>query len=178
MKNTKAFTLIELLIVVLIIGILAAVALPQYQKAVEKSKAMQGLTLIKSVREAQVAYHLANGSYALSFDELSTDIPFTGTTTAHGGSSISDTRSTADWSIELETKNNKGNLFALRLRGPYKGAGFIAFGSTGIFCAEQYTSMGNKTIVFEKDPGDYCVKILGAKLSRDSGYHRVYELPY
>ena len=80
MKNNKAFTLIELLVVVLIIGILAAVALPQYQKAVEKSRAAQAFTLLKSVGQAAVSFRLANGGFPESFDELSVEIPWTGNT--------------------------------------------------------------------------------------------------
>ena len=80
--DAKAFTLIELLVVVLIIGILAAVALPKYQVAVAKSKATQALSAVKSIREAQMRYHLANGTYASDISEL--DISFPGFT--EGGS--------------------------------------------------------------------------------------------
>lgn len=64
------FTLIELLVVVLIIGILAAIALPQYQKAVLKSRLTQGMVMVRSLRDAQKVYKLANGEMATTWDAL------------------------------------------------------------------------------------------------------------
>ncbi len=71
-KNA-GFTLIELLVVVLIIGILSAVALPQYQKAVVKSRAAALLPWAKKVYDAQQMYFMQNGKFAANFEELGED---------------------------------------------------------------------------------------------------------
>ncbi len=76
MKSNKAFTLIELLVVVLIIGILASIAVPQYQMAVEKSRASEAFTILKSLKQAYDVYYLSNPSDTTpTLDDLDINIP-------------------------------------------------------------------------------------------------------
>ncbi len=69
------FTLIEILVVVLIIGILAAVALPQYEAAVLKARVQQQLLILHTVARGQEMFYLANGRYSTSFEELDIELP-------------------------------------------------------------------------------------------------------
>ena len=60
-SSTQGFTLLELLVVVLIIGILAGIALPQYERSVEKAKVAQALITLKYMRERGQEYMLRHG---------------------------------------------------------------------------------------------------------------------
>ena len=78
--NNSGFTLIELLVVVLIIGVLSAIALPQYTTAVEKSRAAEALTLMSATRDAVERYRFQKDAWpsANNFAVLDVEIPQNG----------------------------------------------------------------------------------------------------
>ena len=64
MKKRSAFTLIELMVVVAIIAILAAIAIPQYRKFQLKSKTSEAKMNIGAIVTAEESFAAENGQYA------------------------------------------------------------------------------------------------------------------
>ena len=63
MTKQSGFTLIELMIVVAIIGVLSAVAIPQYQNYVARAQVAEGFSLLASGKMAVSEYYNENGSF-------------------------------------------------------------------------------------------------------------------
>ncbi len=77
----KAFTLLELIVVIIILGILASLGFSQYVKMVEKGRSAEARMILGQIRTAQTAYALEYGAYAGIMSDLSVDMPTSCTST-------------------------------------------------------------------------------------------------
>ena len=76
-KRSSGFTLVELAVVVVIIGVLAAFAVPRFLNSVERSKAAEAFNFLSTVQSAQERYHARQGTYTTLLDNL--DVEFVNT---------------------------------------------------------------------------------------------------
>ncbi len=75
MKNQQGFNLIELMVVVTIIGIIASVAIPSYQKNVQKSARSSGMTSLLDVMRAQENFFANDFTYSSNLTDLNYSNP-------------------------------------------------------------------------------------------------------
>ena len=66
----KGFTLVELAVVIVIIGVLAAFGVPRFLKSVERTKASEAFAYLSAVRSAQERYIAKEGIYADACSKL------------------------------------------------------------------------------------------------------------
>ena len=168
MKNKLGFTLIELLVVVLIIGILAGIALPQYQRAVDKSRFATLMDITKAIASANERFYLVHDRYSTNFNELDIDIPANSITT--GG-----TMASFDWgSCYLNTQQQVQCLNNTNLRNK-----FIVHYSLGTHSYYKNKILCAAITIEENSRYDKVCQNVGTFLRQDScteGACRIYEI--
>ena len=123
-ESRKGFTLVELAVVIVIIGVLAAFGVPQFLKSVERSKAAEAFNYLSAVRSAQERYVAKEGAYADNATSTSLDITQVapkyfdvGTLTATAGNGGS-----PSWELTLTRKSATSSYGAYTVR--FTQAGF------------------------------------------------------
>lgn len=101
-RRRAGFTLVELLVVVLVLGILVGVALPMYLSAVADSKEKTCQANMHSIKSAAQAYYVKNGSFTADMADLLGDLqtapvcPSAGTYTVGGAADTGPTVSCSE----------------------------------------------------------------------------------
>lgn len=73
-KRRKGFTLVELLVVVIILGILATISVPTYNRLIKRSRVADGLNVLDLLATAQDKYYIQHGKYSTGLAELNVPI--------------------------------------------------------------------------------------------------------
>jgi prepilin-type N-terminal cleavage/methylation domain-containing protein len=128
MRNEKGFTLVELAVVIVIIGVLAAFAVPRFRDATERSKAAEAFNYLAAVRASQERYQPRQGTYTddLSKLDIKLSVPkyFTvGTIAAGSSGSLEDS-----WTLTLTRTGASGGYGSYTVT--FTEEGFDATNST------------------------------------------------
>jgi prepilin-type N-terminal cleavage/methylation domain-containing protein len=148
MLNKKGYSLLELTVVVLIIAILAAIAIPNYRVTVEKTRIMTKVSLLKSLQEAIIQFYPQENAYPATLKKLHVTLPEGNGGWTYNGLSATDkdgictitlepatdsidlscsNSGSADWTLSFSFfENVSGNIPGIRQRefvitSPYSG---------------------------------------------------------
>lgn len=181
----QGFTLVELLVVVLIIGILAAMAMPHYEKAVWEARASQLFVSVRSLANAQENFFLKTGRYAKTFQGLSYDF---NNLESVGQSSVGLTTPGTDavryknlFELVINIRGDSEGSFSFSsgffIEGRYKGSGIMFVHREGKGTLQKKMYCGEIVSKVIK-AGDFCKDVMsceGTPITQNGV--RFYELP-
>nr|WP_314899495.1 type IV pilin protein [uncultured Deefgea sp.] len=117
-RSQNGFTLIEMMIVVAIIGILAAIAIPSYQDYVRKSRRTDATVAISKIQQAQEKWRANNTSYTVDVSTSGLNItPLTTATTATSETLTSKFGGNDYYKIKIDTVSATGYVITATPQG-------------------------------------------------------------
>jgi prepilin-type N-terminal cleavage/methylation domain-containing protein len=128
-RMVKGFTLLELLMVVIIIAILASIALPQYLRVSERSRASEALTVLAAIRSGEMRFKAFDPAqkYTATLTQLDVEVPGTPPGT------------TAMWTYTVSGTGAGSNGVATRNAGAYAGKTITLDLDNGTSCSNDAT---------------------------------------
>jgi type IV pilus assembly protein PilA len=101
-RSRKGFTLVELAVVIVIIGVLAAFGVPKFLTSVERSKASEAFSYLSAVRDAEERYLAQQGVYATTLSQLDISVPSPKYFTVPSAiTAVQDANGNPTWSLQL-----------------------------------------------------------------------------
>lgn len=136
-SKKAGFTLIELLAVVLILGILTTIALPQYQRSMERARAAEAPTMLKALYDSRERVALEKGFD--SYNVMPTKFGFTKLDIAAkgklaNGAASTGTLTTKDMEYKLVGSGGEGNLVSAKLLKGNNAGTFIEYNGSVFSC--------------------------------------------
>lgn len=120
-RSAKGFTLIEVMIVVAILGILGAIALPAYSKYVLRGKRVAAQSQMMDIANREEQFLLANRSYANK-----------ATLVSNGYVLPADVAANYTYDVTVGTDGPPGYVITLTATGAQTGDGNLSLTSTGV----------------------------------------------
>jgi prepilin-type N-terminal cleavage/methylation domain-containing protein len=112
-RNRRGFTLVELAVVIVIIGVLAAFGVPKFLTSVEKSKASEAFNYLSAIQSAQERYLAQNGVYASTVGALDVTLPAPQYFTVGSITPTTSTAGTPDWTLTLTRNGNSSYQYTV-----------------------------------------------------------------
>jgi type IV pilus assembly protein PilA len=158
-QGEKGFTLVELLVVIIIIGILAAISLPNFMNQTAKAKQSEAKQNVSLINKAQSIYRTENSKFADKFDDLAIAV-LKGSTND----------STANYDYSLSSNNNDSTT----ITGQSKDSALKSYAGGNIRFVNASSESVLASVICEKDaPGIAPVSapnVIGSTATCAAGY--------
>jgi type II secretion system protein G len=133
LSASKGFTLIELLVVIVIVGILSAVAIPQFLNQVRRSRTAEAQAALTAVGRASEVYRLDFSQYPSDYTTIKYGCPTT-YCGAKGDRYMNDPWSAPNYTLPVATNISSVSPQGIRWDTTSKGAPYITASGSKIQC--------------------------------------------